>query len=502
MKKIIVRLEPLGKTVKLEPGGSLQDILFKYGIEFPCGGDGICGKCKVRLIKGNLAIDDIQRQYFTDEELAEGWRLACQCRVTEPVTLELVQWEMRILSDDQKIGIHGQKGYAVAVDLGTTTLVAQLIDLSTGTIAGTQTALNPQAQYGADVMSRIQYALTDEGAKKLRRFISNIISELIMELVYGLDREDIMITQVVIAGNTAMHHLFCGVDVIPLSRVPFETDNDGEYTWQSSEIGWNLPGNPSVRFLPCLGGFVGSDILAGIIATGLYQEEELTALIDLGTNGEIVIGNSNQILIASTAAGPAFEGAKISMGMRAASGAISKVVVKDGQFDAHVIGSGRALGICGSGLVDAVACALDTGQIEPSGKILNGTGRIKIRDAVFLIQQDIRELQLAKAAIAAGLDILIQRFSASISDINKIHIAGAFGNYINIESARRIGLISSEFKDIIQAGNTSLAGTKQMIINNEMYQGIKDKISHVSLGTDPEFMDRFVENMTFAESPG
>jgi len=496
MKKINIKLEPLGKIVKIEPGGYLQDILFEYGIEFPCGGDGICGKCKVRLIKGNLAINDIQRQYFTDEELADGWRLACQCRVTEPVTLELIQWEMQILSDNKKLKTSGQNGFTVAVDLGTTTLVVQLIDLSSGFIRGTKTALNPQAQHGADVMSRIEFALSDVGAKKLRQFIRNIISEMVMELINELGHEDIPITRVVIVGNTAMHHLFCGVDVTPLSKVPFETKNDGEFVWQSTELGWNLPGNPAVRFLPCLGGFVGSDIMAGIIATELYLEEELTALIDLGTNGEIVVGNKNQILCASTAAGPAFEGAKISMGMRAVTGAISKAVIKDGQIEAHVIGGGRALGICGSGLVDVVACALDLGLIDKSGKILNMSGKIEIRDAVFLIQQDIRELQLAKAAIAAGLEILIQRFS-SMSDIGKIHIAGAFGNYINIDNAKRIGLLNSSFTNFIQAGNTALHGAKEIVIGSKKYQLILELTRHVSLGTDAEFMDMFVDNMNF-----
>jgi len=397
---IDIKLEPLGKTIRTEPNGSLQDVLFEFGVEFPCGGEGLCGNCKVRLLEGNLAINDIQRNYFTDAELADGWRLACQCLVTEPVTLELVQWEMQFLSDDKQFQTVGRTGYAVAVDLGTTTLVAQLIDLKTGNIIGTQTALNPQAKYGADIMSRIDYAKTDTGSEKLRILIRTIILNMILELIRDSKIEDATFKQITIVGNTVMHHLFCGVDITPLSKVPFETANGAEFIARAKDIGWLLPGNPELRFLPCLGGFVGSDVLAGIVSTELYNENELTALIDLGTNGEVVVGNRKKILCASTAAGPAFEGAKISMGMRATSGAISKVTLENGQMAVHVIGGGSAKGICGSGLVDAVACALDLGFIDKSGRIVTSDNKIVIQNTVVLTHQDVRELQLAKAAIA------------------------------------------------------------------------------------------------------
>lgn len=499
MKKINIKLEPLGKNVKIESGGLLQDILFEYGIEFPCGGDGICGKCKVRLLKGNLEINDIQREYFTAKELADGWRLACQCRVTEPVTLELAQWEMQILSDDQEFRIDGRNGYAVAVDLGTTTLVAQLIDLSTGIIIGTQTALNPQARYGADIMSRIEYAMTGPGSSKLQQLIRETIQNMILDMLSNgkIEIRNAEIVTIAIVGNTVMHHLFCGFDIDPLSSVPFETVNGAEFISKSKDVGWTLPGNPELRFLPCLGGFVGSDILAGIVATGLHNENGLTALIDLGTNGEVVVGNRDKILCASTAAGPAFEGAKISMGMRATNGAISKVTLEKGRMNSHVIGGGAAKGICGSGLVDAVACALELGLIDKSGRILDNSSKIIIQLPVVLTQQDVRELQLAKAAIAAGLEMLVQRFTTTLNDVGKVYIAGAFGNYINVDNAKRIGLLSSSFTNIIQAGNTALNGAKEIGIRNQEYQSILEWTRHISLGTDPEFMDRFVDNMNF-----
>jgi len=497
MKKIKIKLEPLGKILKIESGGSLQDILFDFGIEFPCGGDGTCGKCKIRLLEGDLGVNDIQQNYFTPEELADGWRLACQCRVTEPVTLELVQWEMQILADERDLGSSETGGFAVVVDLGTTTLVAQLINLQSGVISGTKTALNPQAKYGADIMSRIEYAMRPDGLKTLQRLIRNTIFSMIREMIRDCLSESCEIEQVIIVGNTVMHHIFCGFGVSSLSRLPFEAENAAEFDVTALDIGWDLPVNPRIRFLPCLGGFVGSDVLAGIVATGLHAGKALTALIDLGTNGEVVIGSREQILCASTAAGPAFEGANIFMGMRATTGAISKVTIENGQLSAHVIGGGPAKGICGSGLVDAVAAAIDLGLIDGSGRILTESGEIVIQAPVVLIQQDIRELQLAKAAIAAGLEILAKRLSITLADIKKLYIAGAFGNYISVDNALKIGLLHRSFSNIIQAGNTALQGAKYVLGGKDEYRSILKRCQHISLGADIEFMNRYVENMNF-----
>lgn len=496
---IEVKLEPLGKRIWVESGASLQDVLFEYGVEFPCGGEGSCGNCRVKILQGELAVNDVQERFFSSGELAGGWRLACQCRVREPVTLEIAQWEMQILADEEGFQTAGRSGYAVAVDLGTTTLVAQLLDLATGNVAGTQSDLNPQAQYGGDIMSRVEYGTHPDGAVKLREQIRSALLKMILDLLSMGSVKELPLRQIFIVGNTVMHHLFCGRDVTPLSRAPFETEGGAEFTAAANGIGWDLHGNPEVRFLPCIGGFVGSDILAGIIATGLVAETDLTALIDLGTNGEVVIGNRQKILCASTAAGPAFEGAKISMGMRATTGAISKVTLSDRQFVAHVIGDGQARGICGSGLVDAVAGALEIGLIDQTGRITSPDGRIVIQDTVTIIQQDIRELQLAKAAIAAGLEILLRRFSATFSDLKKLYIGGAFGNYIGVANAHKIGLFSGADTTVIQAGNTALRGVKQLLLRESDYHTLLKQIAHIVLATDAGFIDRFVANMTFTE---
>ena len=245
---------------------------------------------------------------------------------------------------------------------------------------------------------------------------------------------------------------------------------------------------------------MGSDILAGILATNLHRKESVSALMDLGTNGEIVVGNRDRLLCASTAAGPAFEGARISMGMRAATGAISEVHLEEGRVRCHVLGNAAPRGICGSGLVDAVAVGLDMGRIQPGGRLADGSS-FPLSGPISLSQRDIRELQLAKGAIAAGLRILLGRWGASDEDLSRIHLAGAFGNYINHSSARRIGLLNVPMEKVVPAGNTALLGAKMALFNLRENRGeyfeILQKTTHVSLNEDPQFQETFVEEMGF-----
>jgi uncharacterized 2Fe-2S/4Fe-4S cluster protein (DUF4445 family) len=303
-----------------------------------------------------------------------------------------------------------------------------------------------------------------------------------------------------------MHHLLGGFDLEPLSHWPFETDADGGHDLPASQLGWKLSGDPLVRLLPCLGGFVGSDILAGVLATEMRESERLVALIDLGTNGEIAVGNRERILCASTAAGPAFEGGGISMGMQAITGAITSVRVEAGQLRSRVQGDVAPRGICGSGLVDAIAAGLDLGVIDPSGRLAQGANPFAIAPAVSLTQRDVRQLQLAKGAIAAGMRILLERWGASPADIALVHLAGAFGNYVSSASARRIGLIEFPDEIIEAAGNTALLGAKLALfedgVSAGVIAGIRDNAEHVSLAADPHFQEIFVEEMEFPVGPG
>jgi len=579
---IRIRLEPLAVEFNVPRGGSLSAGLAMHGFEFPCGGSGECGGCGVRALSGSLPVTEADRAIFTLEQLTAGWRLACQARATSPLVLECAQWHMQILSDNapcpidsktaeadsgwvgnpsqttevapsfsasaledaERVGRHTagapsipaassrewagnhqpqQSALAIAIDLGTTTIAAQLIDLATGDVLSVETMLNPQSRFGSDVMSRIRAAL--EG-HDLTTPIRAALGQLVVRLA---SRHPSQTGEVLLVGNTVMHHLFCGLSVEPLSHVPFQSPHLAEQRFRPPDLKWDLPDDCTIRFARCIGGFVGSDILAGIVASGIGQRAVLSALVDLGTNGEIAIGNREGIICASTAAGPAFEAGSIRMGMRAVTGAVSYVALRNGQLHATVIGDVPPRGICGSGVVDAVAAGLRSGAIRSNGRIADGTKQLPVAPPVSLRQSDIRELQLAKAAIAAGFRLLLKHLSANsgpvgaiegspgcnpglshrhksaVSEgrrensasrsVGAIHLAGAFGNYVQIDSALRIGLLEAPRSIIHAAGNTALRGAKMLLLAGR--EPTLPPVHHVSLAADPAFQDEFANCMTF-----
>jgi uncharacterized 2Fe-2S/4Fe-4S cluster protein (DUF4445 family) len=492
-----IRLEPLSVEFELSRGGSLVPSLAAHGVEFPCGGIGECSGCQVRVLSGSLPVTEADAETLTPDQLAQGWRLACQARADQPLVLECGQWQMQILTDDKSgdqiptagdfpricapsipavssrewVGdqsASSSRRLAIAIDLGTTTIAAQLIDAA-GNVLGVETALNPQAAFGSDVMSRVRAVLEGEDLTiPIRRELGQLISRLARDHAS-------QINEILLVGNTVMHHLLCGLDVEPLSHVPFQSPHLAEQRFTARDLGWDLNSDCVIRFARCIGGFVGSDILAGIVAAGIAQSSDLTALVDLGTNGEIAIGNRHGIVCASTAAGPAFEAGAIRMGMRAVTGAIAYVsltevaptedALTDVALDVStlrrtVIGDVAPRGICGSGLVDAVAAGLRSGAILANGRVADGSKIFPIAPPVVLYQSDIRELQLAKGAIAAGFRLLLKRFGVQAQSLRAIHLAGAFGNYVQIESALRIGLLEAPHALIHAAGNTALRGAK------------------------------------------
>ena len=454
--------------VRIAAGQSIKDILFERGVEFPCGGASLCGHCRIRVLHGDVPITPEMELALTAEELAAGWRLGCLAQAQGETIVEVGQWETPILTDHTKIAFEPSEGHGAVVDMGTTTLVAQLLNLETGEVEDVRTALNPQSVYGADLMHRIGFDLYQPGV------LMRVIRSAVDELLAGWK-----VREILVAGNTVMHHLFCGFDLEPLSHVPFETP-------------WGAACDVDrYRFLPCIGGFVGSDILAGLLAVGMLESDCTVALVDLGTNGEIAIGDRHGVICASAAAGPAFEAGNIRRGMRAATGAISGVEVHDGAMRYSVIGGGAPRGICGSGLVDAVACSLDLGLVAPSGRLQ----RELMLDGVGLAQSDIRELQLAKGAIAAGLRLL------GVRRAERLYLAGAFGNYVSTCSARRIGLLPAVPEHVLPSGNTALQGAKLLLLNPSrraaMLEAVRSLTEHVSLGSLPEFQDTFVDCMPF-----
>lgn len=496
--RVTIELQPRGESLSVERGTPLRLVLHEHGVEFPCGGHAACAGCRVRITGGAPPAEGEHAAVLTREELADGWRLACRCTAERDLVLHVEQWETVILADQSPFAFQPRDGLGIAVDVGTTTLVAQLVDLRRGGVLAVRSALNPGAAAGADVMSRV-HAARDEGTRRrlvaeLRRSVGGLVTGLADAAPAGMRVESI-----VAAGNTVMHHLFGGIDLRPLSAAPFEPARNDACRLGAGELGWRIAGDPEVRFLPCLGGFVGSDILCGILATRIGERETPSVLIDLGTNGEIAVGNRERILCASTAAGPAFEGGGIGMGMRASTGAVSEVALEDGRLRCRVIGNTAPRGLCGSGLIDAVACALDAGSIEPSGRLAGGAKALEVLAPVRLSQQDIRQLQLAKAAVAAGLHILRRRFGLEDGDEAPVYLAGAFGNYVNRASARRIGLVHAPEAHLHGAGNTSLLGAKMALFadRDDDFQALRARIEHVPLASDPAFQERFVRETTF-----
>jgi len=483
----------VSKVLEVRPGDprELREILFEEGVEFPCGGESACGGCRIRLLEGDIPVTPEMRAALSERELAEGWRLGCQARPRGPVRLAVGQWSGEVLSDEARVPFEPAEGWGAVIDLGTTTLVVQLVNRATGEVEGVRTALNPQARYGADIMTRIQFDLERPGV--LTAPIRESLGAMLADVAAGRE-----LAEVLIVGNTAMHHLFCGESVEPLAHVPFRSPALAARSFASRDLGWTTPAR-EVTFVGCIGGFVGSDLLAGLVATGFLESDHDQVLMDLGTNGEIASGSRRGIWCASTAAGPAFEAGRIAMGMRAAAGAIDRVYAQDGQLRGRVIGGSEARGICGSGLVDAVAAALELGLVDPRGRLKAAGKRLPICGEVSLVQADIRELQLAKGAVAAGLQLLAAPGGQTI------HLAGAFGNYVRAESARRIGLLPEWAHTIHAAGNTALRGARMLLLapsrRQQLVETLRSITTHVELHRRPEFEDRYVACMSFPPQP-
>jgi len=491
-----ITLVPLGRVMTVSRGSNLGDAIHELGLEFPCGGKGICGNCKVRLLAGHITLDPLHEAVLKRKKLGDEWRLACLSRVDEDLTIEVAQFENIVLADETPFHFTPRAQCGIAVDLGSTTLVSQLLDMENGQVLSVQTSLNPQAVYGADIMSRISYAMqSPENAERLTSLIRRTVGAQVEALAAQATHP---IGRVRIVGNTVMHHLFCGLDVTPLSAYPFESPHNGMIHFTPANLGWQIDASIDITFLPNIGSFVGSDILAGIYAAGMFSSEAPRVLVDLGTNGEIAVGNRHGIACASTAAGPAFEGSNISCGMRASTGAISSISLKDGHRELHVIGSGQAKGICGSGLIDAIYLGVTQGEIDEQGVIRHEPKVLPLTDEVHLEQQDIREFQLAKAAVATGVELLLQDAHLTHEGIDKMFIAGGFGNYINLDHATSLGLLEFAPSQIVKLSNSALIGAKMFLFQEDNFiNELVPRTRHISLESDPAFLDTFCQKILF-----
>ena len=469
------------------PGAVLSDVLRQagYAPDSPCGGQGSCGKCKV---------------------LADGAEvLACKTRVERDMQITLPG---KAVAQILQSGIETraeldpvQAGYLLALDIGTTSVVCFLLDGKTGRELTGSSMQNPQAVYGADVISRIRAAL-DGAMEQLTRLIRDGVTALIQTVCAeaGISPEQIGVVSVV--GNPAMQQLFLGISPKNLAAVPFAPVLTRAKTVPCGQV---LPICPKAQLLvvPDISGYIGADTMGCVLSAQVYQKEEITLLVDIGTNGEMVLGNREGLIACSTAAGPALEGANIRFGMRGRTGAIDHVWLEEGKLRYSVIGGGEAQGICGSGLVDAVAVGLRTGLLNRRGRIQNEDHVFYLTKQIYLTQEDIRQVQLAKGAICAGIRMMAKQLGLQMGDIDKVYLAGAFGTFLDPESACRIGLLPEELrKKICPIGNAAGSGAKMLACDRKLLpltQTLAEKIEFLELAGLPDFPGTFAKAMLFRE---
>lgn len=610
--KVKVTFLPQGEVIQVEKGITLLEAAARAGVYVNsiCGGDGICGKCKLIVKEGDVITRPTT--LLKREEIKKGYVLACQAEVAGDVAVEVPpesraegkilidkdaqrfralyaplkgqvffryyplvqklylelpppslqdnvcdhlrlyrgirrQREIPIMQTGLKIirslpyimrkynwkvtatlGIRGgtveviqveegdttDRNFAVAVDVGTSTVVAHLVNLNTFETMDAEATYNSQMIYGEEVTRRIIYAEL-KGEDKLREAIVDDINNLITSLISrnNIRLNDVM--AVLCAGNTAMIHFLLELDPSQIRKEPYVPVCTCPPPVRAAEVGIRINPRGLLYSLPSIASWVGADITAGVLATGLYQADELTMLIDIGTNGEIVIGNKDWIVCCSASAGPAFEGSGVKSGMRAAEGAIEKVrISEDGRVHYTTIGGGKPRGICGSGLIDIMAELLKYGFIDRSGRLNPDAGsRIRNKDGetefvlvpssqtatgedIVITQADIENILRAKAAIFAGINVLIKILNLKFSDIERVYLAGGFGNYLDKENAIILGLIPDIQRERIQfVGNTSILGAKMALLSKDALDTayhISKNITYYDLITYPGYMDEFM----------
>lgn len=487
-------------------------------LAMPCGGQRRCRKCKV-VARGMLSpLADGEAAYLTQDEIARGVRFAC-------MTTALGDAEI-ILPDTarQRILTHGQlplfplrpwaKGYGAAFDIGTTTVAAYLYELSSGAPLAADAEKNPQNIFGADVISRISYAVSGGGAA-LASAIRGCANTLLARLCSAANIPVHSLGAIVFTGNTAMEYLLAGADPASIAQAPFAQDRwFGEFC-SSAELGLAAP-DALVYITRSISAYVGGDIASGILSTEMMSAKEPVLLADIGTNGELALAAGGELLCCSTAAGPAFEGAGIFMGMNASDGAISHVRAENGTLSFDTIGNAVPTGICGSGIIDAVAACLSLHFLDETGAIddlalpdelcaeADGVSAIRFPGSdVVITQKDVRAVQLAKSAICAGIETLLSAAGLRAEHISRLLVAGGFGSVLDVRSAESIGLIPPGFSGRIETvGNAAGMGAVMQLLSRDMIdhaERLARSARTVELSASPVFRNAYLENMMFPE---
>ena len=562
MATIVFKIEN-GSDVKVlaEPGTILLDIMKDHDIpiDAPCSGNGTCGKCRVRVIAGSVEMDKIHS--LPDEDYEDQWRLACQSKVISDATIwvpaeaaafrsdistadisspeELHRYENaieQIFAAGIETGVDGafpEGSVGVAIDIGTTTCTAAMLDLATKNVLGKSSMGNGQIRYGADVINRIIQQSKEGGVEKLQKAVrEETILPIIEELLKESGKSEEQIVRYVIAGNTTMEHLFLGADGQSIRLEPYVP----EFLQREGDTiaSCGLPGlaDGKVIFAPNVGSYVGGDITAGALDSMIWNSEELSLFIDLGTNGELVFGNSDYMLTCACSAGPAFEGGDISCGMRATTGAIDSVEMEDGTFEPHysIIGGnsdgmgGRSAdganevkpkGLCGSGLISIISELFRTGAINAKGKFIGTGARIRYDEEIgageyivateeesatgvelTLTESDLDNFIRAKGAIFSAIQTMLKSLDMDIDCIEKVIIAGGIGSGIDIAKAISIGMLPKiPLEKYSYIGNSSLTGACAMLLSDEAERKVFDianNMTYLELSTYPGYMDELL----------
>ena len=504
-KTVIVTLN--GTPHACPAGTTLGSLLSSHGHgNMPCGGHGKCGKCRVTVSGEVTPPAEDEMRVLSAEELAAGIRLACRTTALGDCTVTTSeQGRGQIVTDgafpasmtDQTLTPAFTR-YGAAVDIGTTTLAARLYDRNGQKVAETS-RLNPQSAWGADVISRMEAALAGN-ASKIAALTRRTISDMLSDLASTAGIASTAIDGVTVTGNTVMLHLFTETDVEPLTHAPFAAKRLFGETIPASDLELSALDPATPVYLPaCIAAFVGADTVTAVLASDLMKAEGTSLLCDIGTNGEMVLWHDQTLYACSTAAGPAFEGAGISMGMGGRTGAIDRVWVTDGVIESHVIGEADPIGLCGSGLVDAVAALLDTEKLDETGFLEDDPAVIS--DPVEVTQEDIRAVQLAKSAIHAGMRTLIHTAKLSCDEVETLYIAGGFGSYLDVQNAGKIGLLPEELTDRVTVlGNAALTGAAMLLLCSDLRpasEAMARETAIVELATNPVFVSEYMERMMF-----
>jgi uncharacterized 2Fe-2S/4Fe-4S cluster protein (DUF4445 family) len=504
-------------------GETLLDAMTRHGISCrsDCGGRGTCGKCRIQIVRGHLDITPEDGQVLSDSELEQGIRLSCMAHPVMDCDIRLIfDNETRmdaVTADITGVNNEDIDALCIGIDLGTTTLAFALADIKTGSVIHTGSRLNSQRMYGADVISRIN--ASNEGKREqLAKIISQDIADGIYTLLEEARIKPEKIKKAAISGNTAMLHMLMGYSCEGLGRYPFTPVTlDREVINLKDLLRGNgydkglpdsLNGIP-VTLLPGISAFIGADIASGLMACGYANADKPCLFIDLGTNGEMALGSRNKILAASTAAGPAFEGVNISCGIGSVPGAISSIDIRDGKPSCRTINDMPPKGICGSGVCELVSELLDAGYIDSTGLLAGEyfksgftiTGTEDTDSIITFTQKDIRQFQLAKAAIRTGIELLLSGYGIEYDQIDTVFLAGGFGFHLNALKAANVGMLVPELAGKVKAvGNSSLAGALRFLTDKEAafeIEHIRNVTEELHLSQEERFNEMFVKYMSF-----